>query len=319
MKLLLELKREPQRGTVSGSDRPYVRLIGVDSNNRHSRAIAFGFTAENIIKKIYSMVSPTDDIADKGITVELTGEWKNAQPYVDANGKTQTPRAFHIDTFQFLLGASLEIKKIKQDAKAALHRAESFRVAGDYRQAYRELLLQIGATCNMEDHVHQIAATLEAHDNIDDELVEPLAEDVSSTPEAAALKKFAAINRVDEPMTLAPSSSASAEVVEPTPSSSSDLSTEDDDIVFGEDSTESDVIEEGMMVSSDENSAAEEPANDVFDDEPAAEEQNDQEAAPEAEAKPVNGFGRPAAASGFGRPAGSGFGRPALGGFGRPR
>lgn len=313
MRLLLELKSVNQ--SVVSNGRTQVRLKGVDKNGRPSNALAYGFTAENILKSLYKIVDPTTDLSERSVTIDLHGDWKNGKEY-EKEGQKFTYRYFEIDQFQFLLGPALELQKIRQDSLAAFHRAEAFRAEGDFRSAYRELLAQAGRTCNMIDEVSEIVESLNRYDELPDDFDVPATEEPPATPEATALKKFSSMNRVEDAMQFAgdaPKEEASHEEAAEVSGVGEEASADDDDYVFGEAVDDEPLAEDAPADEAEE--GLDEGQTDVLDDEPEAPAE---EEAPEASDKPAPAPApTPKPASGFGRPAG-GFGRPMGGGFGRP-
>jgi hypothetical protein len=302
MRLLLELNSVDR--SVTGNGRTQIRLTGLDKNGRNSRAIAYGYTADNILKSLYKIVSPTDDLKDHSVTIDLHGGWKNGKEY-ERDGKKFTFRYFEIEQFQFLLGPALELQKIRQDSLAAFHRAEAARAEGDFRSAYRELLEQTGKTCNMIDEVSEILESLNQYEDLPDDMELTAIEEQFSSPEALALKKFSSMNGIEDVMELAANSPQEEIASDETSDHVSEdmVADQDDDYVFGE------IVDE----TSDENNPAVEgdiEQSDVLDDEPASDAENKASGpakpAPAFSSKPSSGFGRPS--GGFGRP--SGFGRP---------
>lgn len=307
MRLLLELNSVDR--SVTGNGRTQIRLTGLDKNGRNSRAIAYGYTADNILKSLYKIVSPTDDLKDHSVTIDLHGDWKNGKEY-ERDGKKFTFRYFEIEQFQFLLGPALELQKIRQDSLAAFHRAEAARAEGDFRSAYRELLEQTGKTCNMIDEVSQILESLNHYEELPDDLELTAVEEQFSSPEALALKKFSSMNGIEDVMELAANSPQEEMAIDENSDHVSEgmVADQDDDYVFGE------IVDNTVdIAASDDNNAAVEgdiEQSDVLDDEPAPENENtvsdSAKPAPAFSSKPSSGFGRPS--GGFGRP--SGFGRP---------
>lgn len=326
MRLRLELNRQPQMGT-SNSGTSWIRLAGIDKIGRFSQAVAFGFTADKIKKELFKVINPQDDVALLRTTVDLVGEWKDAS-YINAQGKTSKSRQFEVTQFEMVMGPVLELERIQRDTLSAFHKAEAARAEGDFRTAYMELLQQAGRVINKVDAVNEIVAELATYEdpNVLDDFSAPGDGVSNSTPEAEALKKFASINGVEEKMELAATepSNASAETSAETLVEA--VSTDDDDLVFGDpddEVLEGEVSQEPEISNDEEiDVVSEEPDGDVLDDEPSvdAEEQAAEQAeeatvpAPSPAQSGMSMGGRP-------RPMSGGFGRPmgGMGGMGRPR
>lgn len=285
MRLLLEIKEHPIQSVING--RNQIRLKGTDRNGRMSAAVAYGFTADNILKSLSKLVDQDTDFSDRSVTIDLNGDWKDGKEYFKEGRKVKY-RYFQIEQFQFLLGPALELQKIRQDSLAAFHRSEAFRAEGDFRSAYRELLVQAGRTCNMIDEVSEIVESLDKYAELPDDLDVIPMEETGATPEAVALQKLAPAMVFEE----AAISDEVNDAVSSVAGNETNDDTNDDDFVFGE-------VEVPTENTSED--------SDVLDDEPVADISNvevkeESEVKPAAPrplgVRPISGFGRPL---GFGR------------------
>lgn len=279
MRLLLEVKEYPIQSVING--RTQIRLKGTDRNGRISTAVAYGFTADNILKSLSKIIDKDNDFSSRTVTIDLHGDWKDGKEYERAGRKFKY-RYFQIDQFQFLLGPALELQKIRQDSLAAFHRAEAFRAEGDFRSAYRELLVQAGRTCNMTDEVSEIVESLDKYVELPDDLdVIPPEENSAATPESVALQKLVPIKANEEELTLENEEEDLPDF---------QVQDVDDEIVFGEVEADSESFDADADVLDDDPS-------DVLD-----EPEEKSEAKPSAPKtlgiRPLGAFGRPL---GFGR------------------
>jgi len=200
MKLTLEINGL-QSGKSSKEDNPYdwTTITGHTAKGVKCYAKAYDDTGLALEREIVKHTPSGEEIGTTRIVVQMTGEWRDGKPYKRASdGKTVTNRYFRISTFDILTGPQLELARLKRDLAAKLTLAEDLRASGRMGLAYRTIAEFAAVISNRELDLDDIAVSEEA-----DEVVYGEPDAASSDPEAAAAARFASMDKVAEPMSIA--------------------------------------------------------------------------------------------------------------------